>query len=111
MFRFLFKIITKPLKRHPYYVLLCYLCHIVLFLLVNISQNAFETLAHIIHRVQELQEPNQEKHGRNSLLSSYVSYIFNTPGSRTPVPSPNATPGNILTVEEFIFSVVSGYVA
>ncbi|XP_057299405.1 dedicator of cytokinesis protein 7-like isoform X1 [Hydractinia symbiolongicarpus] len=59
---------------------------------VNISQHAFESLTHIVHRVHELHESNQDKHGRNNLLSSYVSYMFNTPGSGTPIPSPNASP-------------------
>ena len=63
---------------------------------VNIGQCAFEALAQIVHKIHSLGDMNHDKHGRSSLLSSYVSYAFNTPGSGTPVPSPNDSPSKFI---------------
>ena len=69
----------------------CLFYFIVFISSVNVSQYAFESLTQIIHRVSELPEAVQDKHGRNSLLSSYVAYMFNMPGSCTPFASPNTS--------------------
>uniref|UniRef100_A0A7M5X2J4 Dedicator of cytokinesis protein 7 n=2 Tax=Clytia hemisphaerica TaxID=252671 RepID=A0A7M5X2J4_9CNID len=59
---------------------------------VNVSQFAFDALTLIVHRVHELPSAEQDKHGHNNLLASYVSYFFNTPGSGTPIASPKDSP-------------------
>ena len=69
---------------------------------VNIGQCAFEALAQIVHKIHSLGDMNHDKHGRSSLLSSYVSYAFNTPGSGTPVPSPNDSPSKYLIRRNFV---------
>ena len=63
-----------------------------LFFTANVSQFAFDALTLIVHRVHELPSAEQDKHGHNNLLASYVSYFFNTPGSGTPIASPKDSP-------------------
>lgn len=69
----------------------------------NVSQFAFDTLAVIIHRVHELPSAEQDKHGHNNLLASYVSYIFNTPGSGTPLASPKGSPTTLPKHQSDVF--------
>lgn len=50
----------------------------------KVSSNAFEAMAHIVHTVQGLDLP-YDKHERNSILSSYLQYVFNAPqGQHSP---------------------------
>lgn len=44
----------------------------------KVSSNSFEALANIVHTVQNLDLPC-DKHERNSILSSYLQYVFNSP--------------------------------
>eukprot|EP00794_Sanderia_malayensis_P007878 gene7878-8729_t len=59
---------------------------------VNIGQAAFEALNQIVHRVQMLLEYSQDKHGRNSLLSSYVAFALNAQSVSSPPVSPPTSP-------------------
>jgi len=59
---------------------------------INIGQAAFEALNQVVHRVQVLSENSQDKHGKNSLLSSYASFAFNMHLVSSPPVSPPASP-------------------
>lgn len=57
------------------------------FLLVNIGQSAFDSLAKIVERVHALLKDNDDNHGRSTLLLSFVTYIFNAPFAVSPASS------------------------
>lgn len=56
---------------------------------VNIGQAAFESLTQIVDRLHQLLENSQDEHGRNQLLSSYITYVFSAPYSHSPTSSPD----------------------
>ena len=43
------------------------------------GQVSFETIAQIVDRIHSLLDNARDTHGRNSLLSSYVQYVFRAP--------------------------------
>ena len=43
------------------------------------GQVSFETIAQIVDRIHSLLDNAADTHGRNSLLSSYIQYVFRTP--------------------------------
>lgn len=55
-----------------------------LFFLVNIGQSAFQSLARIVHELHELLQESVDNHGRNTLLSSFITYVFNAPFTISP---------------------------
>ncbi|XP_068675223.1 dedicator of cytokinesis protein 7-like [Montipora foliosa] len=56
---------------------------------VNIGQAAFESLTQIVDRLHQLLENNRDEHGRNQLLSSYITYVFSAPFNHSPTGSPD----------------------
>uniref|UniRef100_A0A8C5UQ15 Dedicator of cytokinesis 7 n=1 Tax=Malurus cyaneus samueli TaxID=2593467 RepID=A0A8C5UQ15_9PASS len=44
--------------------------------IVNLGQASFEAMASIINRLHKNLDGNQDQHGRNSLLASYIYYVF-----------------------------------
>uniref|UniRef100_A0A674K5L6 Dedicator of cytokinesis protein 7 n=1 Tax=Terrapene triunguis TaxID=2587831 RepID=A0A674K5L6_9SAUR len=48
--------------------------------IVNLGQASFEAMASIINRLHKNLEGNQDQHGRNNLLTSYIYYVFRPGG-------------------------------
>ncbi|XP_066298679.1 dedicator of cytokinesis protein 7-like isoform X4 [Branchiostoma lanceolatum] len=61
--------------------------------IVNVGQSSFEAMAQIVARLHTMLD-SQDAHGRNSLLASYISYVFSTPQVDQSV-SPGSSPGNM----------------
>ena len=58
------------------------------FLKVNLGQASFEAMESIINRLHKNLEGNHDQHGRNSLLASYIYYVFRLPNTYPNSPSP-----------------------
>uniref|UniRef100_A0A673LEA1 Dedicator of cytokinesis protein 7-like n=1 Tax=Sinocyclocheilus rhinocerous TaxID=307959 RepID=A0A673LEA1_9TELE len=58
--------------------------------IVNLGRAAFEAMALLVNQIHKNLEGNQDHHGRNSLLSSYIHYCFHLPTTE-PVSPPYAT--------------------
>ncbi|XP_078541005.1 dedicator of cytokinesis protein 6 isoform X8 [Lissotriton helveticus] len=56
--------------------------------IVNLGRAAFEAMAHIVDQMHKDLEGNQDQHGRNHLLASYIYYSFHLPSAE---PGPPAT--------------------
>uniref|UniRef100_A0A8C3TML4 Dedicator of cytokinesis 7 n=1 Tax=Chelydra serpentina TaxID=8475 RepID=A0A8C3TML4_CHESE len=56
--------------------------------IVNLGQASFEAMASIINRLHKNLEGNQDQHGRNNLLTSYIYYVFRLPNTYPNSPSP-----------------------
>ncbi|XP_069088640.1 dedicator of cytokinesis protein 7 isoform X10 [Pleurodeles waltl] len=61
--------------------------------IVNLGQASFEAMASIVNRLHKNLESNQDQHGRNTLLSSYIYYVFRLPNTDPNSPSPG--PGGL----------------
>uniref|UniRef100_A0A8C5AWY2 Dedicator of cytokinesis 7 n=1 Tax=Gadus morhua TaxID=8049 RepID=A0A8C5AWY2_GADMO len=44
--------------------------------IVNLGQASFEVMASVVNRLHKYLDSSQDMHGRNSLLSSYITYVF-----------------------------------
>uniref|UniRef100_A0A3P9HBQ3 Dedicator of cytokinesis 7 n=1 Tax=Oryzias latipes TaxID=8090 RepID=A0A3P9HBQ3_ORYLA len=49
--------------------------------IVNLGQASFEVMASIVNRLHKCLDTSQDMHGRNSLLSSYIHYVFRLPST------------------------------
>ncbi|XP_047215228.1 dedicator of cytokinesis protein 7-like isoform X5 [Girardinichthys multiradiatus] len=47
--------------------------------IVNLGRAAFEAMALLVNQIHKNLEGNQDQHGRNNLLASYVHYVFRLP--------------------------------
>uniref|UniRef100_A0A8C0JGZ0 Dedicator of cytokinesis protein 7 n=1 Tax=Chelonoidis abingdonii TaxID=106734 RepID=A0A8C0JGZ0_CHEAB len=65
--------------------------------IVNLGQASFEAMASIINRLHKNLEGNQDQHGRNSLLTSYIYYVFRLPNTypNSPSPGPSGLGGSV----------------
>ncbi|XP_073499906.1 dedicator of cytokinesis protein 7 isoform X12 [Phyllobates terribilis] len=61
--------------------------------IVNLGQASFEAMASITNRLHKNLEGNQDQHGRNNLLASYIYYVFRLPNADPNSPSPG--PGGL----------------
>uniref|UniRef100_A0A8C8G7J9 Dedicator of cytokinesis 7 n=1 Tax=Oncorhynchus tshawytscha TaxID=74940 RepID=A0A8C8G7J9_ONCTS len=61
--------------------------------IVNLGQASFEVMASIVNRLHKYLDTSQDMHGRNSLLSSYIYYVFRLPNMDPNFPSPG--PGGL----------------
>ncbi|KAM4721925.1 dedicator of cytokinesis protein 7 isoform 4-T4 [Rhinophrynus dorsalis] len=61
--------------------------------IVNLGQASFEAMASITNRLHKNLEGNQDQHGRNNLLASYIHYVFRLPNTDPNSPSPG--PGGL----------------
>ncbi|XP_056388863.1 dedicator of cytokinesis protein 7 isoform X17 [Hyla sarda] len=61
--------------------------------IVNLGQASFEAMASITNRLHKNLEGNQDQHGRNNLLASYIHYVFRLPN--TDPNSPSQGPGGL----------------
>uniref|UniRef100_A0A8C7ZS50 Dedicator of cytokinesis 7 n=1 Tax=Oryzias sinensis TaxID=183150 RepID=A0A8C7ZS50_9TELE len=59
--------------------------------IVNLGQASFEVMASVVNRLHKCLDTSQDMHGRNSLLSSYIHYVFRLPSTD---PS-SASPGSV----------------
>lgn len=59
---------------------------VFLFLTVNLGRTAFETMALLVNQTHKNLEGNQDHHGRNNLLASYIHYCFRLPTAEPSVP-------------------------
>ncbi|XP_023370872.1 dedicator of cytokinesis protein 7 [Otolemur garnettii] len=65
--------------------------------IVNLGQASFEAMASIINRLHKNLEGSHDQHGRNSLLSSYIHYVFRLPNTypNSPSPGPGGLGGSV----------------
>ncbi|XP_076870994.1 dedicator of cytokinesis protein 7 isoform X22 [Brachyhypopomus gauderio] len=65
--------------------------------IVNLGQASFEAMASIVNRLHKYLDTSQDTHGRNSLLSSYIHYIFRLPNMdpNSPSPGPGGLGGSV----------------
>ncbi|KAM9746054.1 dedicator of cytokinesis protein 7 isoform 1-T1 [Menidia menidia] len=54
--------------------------------IVNLGRTAFEAMALLVNQIHKNLEGNQDQHGRNSLLASYIHYCFRLPTAEPAVP-------------------------
>uniref|UniRef100_A0A2K6LS84 Dedicator of cytokinesis 7 n=1 Tax=Rhinopithecus bieti TaxID=61621 RepID=A0A2K6LS84_RHIBE len=59
--------------------------------IVNLGQASFEAMASIINRLHKNLEGNHDQHGRNSLLASYIHYVFRLPNTYPNSSSPETS--------------------
>lgn len=53
---------------------------------VNLGRTAFEAMALLVNQIHKNLEGNQDQHGRNNLLASYIQYCFRLPTAEPAVP-------------------------
>ncbi|XP_058233853.1 dedicator of cytokinesis protein 7-like isoform X13 [Hemibagrus wyckioides] len=58
--------------------------------IVNLGRAAFEAMALLVNQIHKNLEGNQDQHGRNSLLASYIHYCFHLPTTE-PVSPPTVS--------------------
>ncbi|XP_044286441.1 dedicator of cytokinesis protein 7 isoform X3 [Varanus komodoensis] len=65
--------------------------------IVNLGQASFEAMASIVNRLHKNLEGNQDQHGRNNLLASYIYYVFRLPNTspNSPLPGPGGLGGSV----------------
>uniref|UniRef100_A0A8C6Y5Z3 Dedicator of cytokinesis 7 n=1 Tax=Naja naja TaxID=35670 RepID=A0A8C6Y5Z3_NAJNA len=65
--------------------------------IVNLGQASFEAMASIVNRLHKNLEGNQDQHGRNNLLTSYIYYVFRLPNTspNSPCPAPSGLGGSV----------------
>ncbi|XP_078249062.1 dedicator of cytokinesis protein 7 isoform X6 [Pogona vitticeps] len=65
--------------------------------IVNLGQASFEAMASIVNRLHKNLDGNQDQHGRNNLLTSYIYYVFRLPNtsSNSPSPGPGGLGGSV----------------
>uniref|UniRef100_A0A6I8NBI2 Dedicator of cytokinesis 7 n=1 Tax=Ornithorhynchus anatinus TaxID=9258 RepID=A0A6I8NBI2_ORNAN len=61
--------------------------------IVNLGQASFEAMASIVNRLHKSLDGSQDQHGRNSLLTSYIYYVFRLPNTYPSSTSPG--PGGL----------------
>ncbi|KAF3846180.1 hypothetical protein F7725_003258 [Dissostichus mawsoni] len=54
--------------------------------IVNLGRASFEAMSLLVNQIHKNLEGNQDQHGRNNLLSSYIHYCFRLPTAEPPVP-------------------------
>ncbi|ETE67066.1 Dedicator of cytokinesis protein 7, partial [Ophiophagus hannah] len=63
--------------------------------IVNLGQASFEAMASIVNRLHKNLEGNQDQHGRNNLLTSYIYYVFRLPNTSPNSPCPAIRPASL----------------
>lgn len=69
---------------------------------VNLGQASFEVMASIVNRLHKYLDTSQDMHGRNSLLSSYIHYVFRLPNMDPNSPSPGLISACLLLLLFFL---------
>uniref|UniRef100_M3ZDB1 Dedicator of cytokinesis 6 n=1 Tax=Xiphophorus maculatus TaxID=8083 RepID=M3ZDB1_XIPMA len=60
--------------------------------IVNLGRAAFEAMALLVNQIHKNLEGNQDQHGRNNLLASYVHYVFRLPTAEPIMPPAGERP-------------------
>lgn len=60
---------------------------------VNLGRAAFEAMALLVNQIHKNLEGNQDQHGRNNLLASYIHYCFRLPTAEPAIPMTGELPG------------------
>uniref|UniRef100_A0AAX7UDE9 Dedicator of cytokinesis 6 n=1 Tax=Astatotilapia calliptera TaxID=8154 RepID=A0AAX7UDE9_ASTCA len=61
--------------------------------IVNLGRAAFEAMALLVNQIHKNLEGNQDQHGRNNLLASYIHYCFRLPTAEPTLPPNGESPG------------------
>uniref|UniRef100_A0A8C5ED45 Dedicator of cytokinesis protein 7-like n=1 Tax=Gouania willdenowi TaxID=441366 RepID=A0A8C5ED45_GOUWI len=61
--------------------------------IVNLGRAAFEAMALLVNQIHKNLEGNQDQHGRNNLLASYIHYCFRLPSAEPAVPPTGQSSG------------------
>uniref|UniRef100_A0A4W5QGF4 Dedicator of cytokinesis 6 n=1 Tax=Hucho hucho TaxID=62062 RepID=A0A4W5QGF4_9TELE len=68
--------------------------------IVNLGRAAFEAMSLLVNQIHKNLEGNQDQHGRNNLLASYIHYCFHLPTCPPLLPDPGgATPAYELPIQ------------
>lgn len=69
-----------------------FLCFFSKLPLVNLGRAAFEAMSLLVNQIHKNLEGNQDQHGRNNLLASYVHYVFRLPTNEPTMPPTGVLP-------------------
>ncbi|XP_072561324.1 dedicator of cytokinesis protein 7 isoform X2 [Paramormyrops kingsleyae] len=75
--------------------------------IVNLGRAAFEAMGLLVNQIHKNLEGNQDQHGRNNLLTSYIYYCFHLPTS-DPAPPPNGGPTYEMPIQYATLSRATG---
>ncbi|XP_072532651.1 dedicator of cytokinesis protein 7 isoform X4 [Salminus brasiliensis] len=67
--------------------------------IVNLGRAAFEAMALLVNQIHKNLEGNQDQHGRNSLLASYIHYCFHLPTTEPTSPPTVGGPAYELPIQ------------
>ncbi|XP_041719145.2 dedicator of cytokinesis protein 7 isoform X1 [Coregonus clupeaformis] len=68
--------------------------------IVNLGRAAFEAMSLLVNQIHKNLEGNQDQHGRNNLLASYIHYCFHLPTTEPAMPpTGGATPAYELPIQ------------
>ncbi|XP_064842284.1 dedicator of cytokinesis protein 7-like isoform X1 [Oncorhynchus masou masou] len=68
--------------------------------IVNLGRAAFEAMSLLVNQIHKNLEGNQDQHGRNNLLASYIHYCFHLPTAEPAMPpTGGATPAYELPIQ------------
>lgn len=70
----------------------------------NLAQIAFESVVSIVNSLHNSQELNRDQQGRNSLLASYLYWVFRLPDS--PQEAQNTGTNMILFILIVVYSLI-----
>uniref|UniRef100_A0AAQ5Z5U1 Dedicator of cytokinesis 6 n=1 Tax=Amphiprion ocellaris TaxID=80972 RepID=A0AAQ5Z5U1_AMPOC len=70
--------------------------------IVNLGRAAFEAMALLVNQIHKNLEGNQDQHGRNNLLASYIHYCLRLPTAEPAVPPTAKTGFQCTTSSHFI---------
>uniref|UniRef100_A0ABM5FQN4 Dedicator of cytokinesis protein 6 isoform X6 n=1 Tax=Pogona vitticeps TaxID=103695 RepID=A0ABM5FQN4_9SAUR len=62
--------------------------------IVNLGRAAFEAMAVMVNQIHKSLESNQDQHGHNQLLASYIFYVFRLPVAEPGLPETGITPNS-----------------
>ncbi|KAJ0001252.1 hypothetical protein NQD34_006272 [Periophthalmus magnuspinnatus] len=67
--------------------------------IVNLGRAAFEAMALLVNQTHKNLDGNQDQHGRNNLLASYIQYCFHLPTADPPIPPSGKYPNNTFSYD------------
>ncbi|KAK0133802.1 Dedicator of cytokinesis protein 7 [Merluccius polli] len=76
--------------------------------IVNLGRAAFEAMSLLVNQIHKNLEGNQDQHGRNNLLASYIYYCFHLPTVEPHMPPTTGTPPYELPIQFATLSRATG---
>ncbi|KAJ3598731.1 hypothetical protein NHX12_000674 [Muraenolepis orangiensis] len=76
--------------------------------IVNLGRASFEAMALLVNQIHKNLEGNQDQHGRNNLLASYVHYCFHLPTVEPNIPPAGPSPPYELPIQYATLSRATG---